>query len=221
LGEWQRAGPVYLTEPSGLLRSIVSHDNYADYRVRKLGDLEEKQLRAQTKLIMSKPVADLYYYYWRNKDRKDEMDAVEYGKFRAASQFVSKVWGRLDDPDSFYNKAAYAITDGSKQNRETVKRDLDAAAMPWLAIFQDPDAAKFTTVLHFGAGDTAKVELSAKEHMVWDKKRNAVMDELNEKVRSNAKWMTLTQEEQRDVKLDINQYAREAATEYLFRNRPK
>jgi hypothetical protein len=213
--------PVYLTEPSGLLRSIVSHDNYADYRVRKLGDLEEKQLRAQTKLIMSKPVADLYYYYWRNKDRKDEMDAVEYGKFRAASQFVSKVWGRLDDPDSFYNKAAYAITDGSKQNRETVKRDLDAAAMPWLAIFQDPDAAKFTTVLHFGAGDTAKVELSAKEHMVWDKKRNAVMDELNEKVRSNAKWMTLTQEEQRDVKLDINQYAREAATEYLFRNRPK
>lgn len=211
--------PPYLKDPTGTLRRLVSHDNYADYRDRKVKDLDEKQLRAQTKQVMSKPVKDLYEFYWRNKDRKDEMDAVDYGKLRAASQFVSKVWGNLDDPDSYYNKAAYAVTSGSDQNKETVRRDLDAVAMPWLAVFQNPDAARFTAVLHLGDNETAKVELNARQYQTYDKKVNEVQSSLYERIRNHSEWKQLTPDEQRELKLLANQAAREAAADFLLQNR--
>ena len=124
------------------LGAALSHDNYAQYRDEKLPEMEEKQLRARAKLVMTEDVRALYDFYQANSKRKDKMTDSELDQFKVAQSFVQHVWGTLTvkgepNPDSFYSKTAHAVgPDGSRQARATVKRDLEQAAEPYISDFK-------------------------------------------------------------------------------------
>ncbi|HEU4344060.1 MAG TPA: hypothetical protein VFU31_21100 [Candidatus Binatia bacterium] len=125
-----------LPERVPLAKNMFSYDNYAQYRTEKMAELEENQLRARARLVMSDSVRGLYDYYWKNIERKKSLTPEELNKLSAAAYFVNHLWGNLNNPDSFYARAARSAgPDGSKQSRETVRRDLDQAAAPALARF--------------------------------------------------------------------------------------
>jgi hypothetical protein len=214
----EKKDPWYLKDPTGTLRAVVAHDNYKKFRERKLSRMEETKIRAMSKQIMPREVKDMYEYYWRNRDRVKDMDPAEYGKYRAASQFVSKVWGKLDDPDSYYNKAASAMTQGSKQNKETVRRDLAFAAGPWLALFKNPKANRISTVLHLSDSKTARKALTPAQHQVYELRRQEIQQNYYDRLRNSPKWSGLSADDQRDYKLEANQLAREHAAKYLIDN---
>jgi hypothetical protein len=123
------------------LRTAVSHDNYAQYREEKGAQIAENQLRAKARLVMSDDVRMLYDFYYRNVDRQNKLTETELDQFEVAKDFVKNIWGSLTiegepDPDSFYSKAAHASSkDGSRQAKETVRRDLNAAASGHIANF--------------------------------------------------------------------------------------
>jgi hypothetical protein len=124
-----------LVERVPLAKNMFSFDNYADYRTQKIAELEEKQLRARARLVMSDSVRGLYDYYWRNSGRKD-LTPDDRRRLGAASYFVNRIWGDLQNPNSFYARAAHAAgPDGSNGAKATVKRDLDAASAAVLARF--------------------------------------------------------------------------------------
>lgn len=123
------------------LRTAVAHDNYAQYRGEKTAALEEEKLRAKARLLISNETRALYDFYYRNIDRKEKLTDVEREQFDIAQDFVKNIWGTLTvdghpNPDSFYSKAAHAVSkDGSRMAQETVRRDLDAAAAGHIANF--------------------------------------------------------------------------------------
>jgi hypothetical protein len=203
----------------GLTRSMVGYDNYADYRERQVSKKQEEQLRAKARLQMPERARDLYDFYWKNRDKVDEMDAVDYGRLKAASMFVSKVWGQLDDPDSFYNKMAYAATEGSKENQETARQDILMAAQPYIAMFEDPDTARFSAVLHFSDDETARVEMKAADYQAFTKKRDEVKATVIEKIRNHPQWEKLSPDDRKELELEAGQYAREAASQWILNRR--
>lgn len=123
------------------LKTAVSHDNYGQYREEKGAELAEDRIRAKARLLMSGETRALYDFYYKNLNRKNKLSESESEQFELARDFVQNIWGTLTtggepNPDSFYSKAAHAVSDdGSSQAKETVKRDLDNAAAGHIANF--------------------------------------------------------------------------------------
>ena len=200
-----------LTDWFALSRSAISYDNYSGYREEKGADVKEEMLRAKSKMVMTQDVQDLYNFYWRNNTRKGNLDAADYGRLQAAREFVTKVWGKLDNPDSFYNKAAYAVNEGSKENRRTVMESLDHAAEPYIATFKDPDAARFNAILHVGGTETMKARMDAVSHQKYTKILDEEYGKMQDRLTSNPKWDLLNDEEKKELRLEGRQIARERA----------
>ncbi len=123
--------------------AVLSHDNYAQYRDEKEEKLDQEKFRARAKLVMTPDVKMVYDFYWRNKDRQKKLDTVDAMRFELAAEFMKDVWGKLKDnkgepdPDSFYSKTLHAVgKDGSKQAKETVKRDLEQASQIYVNMFK-------------------------------------------------------------------------------------
>jgi len=119
------------------LKTAISHDNYAQYRAEQIPKLEEQNVRAKARLVMSDSVRGLYDFYYQNLNRKAHLNPSELAQFEQATRFVQDLWGDLKERDKFYSRAAHAAgPDGSRQSRDTVRRQLDAAAAPTLASFK-------------------------------------------------------------------------------------
>lgn len=209
-----------LTDWFALSRSAITYDNYSSFREEKGANVMEEQIRAKSKMVMSQDVQDLYNFYWRNNDRKDRLDAVDYGRLQAAREFVTKVWGKLDDPDSYYNKAAYAVTEGSKENRRTVMESMDHAAEPYIAVFKDPEAARFNAILHVGGTETMKAEMDATAHQRYSGILEEEYTKMQDLLTTNPKWEALNDEEKRDLRLEGRQIARERAANRFLNKTP-
>lgn len=120
------------------LKTAIAHDNYAQYRDEKIPQIEEDKLRAKARLLMSEDVRGLYDYYYRNLKRQDKLTDSEKYQFDAAANFVNKIWGDLTNTNSYYAKSAHAVgPDGSREAKETLKRDLNSAAAHNIAVFKE------------------------------------------------------------------------------------
>lgn len=123
------------------LKTAISHDNFGQYREEKEARLNEEQIRVKARLAMPQEARSIYDYYYRNIKRRDKLTDPEAEQFEVAKEFVNKVWGTMNiegepNPDSFYGKAAHVVgPDGSREAKETFKRDLEAAAAPYIADF--------------------------------------------------------------------------------------
>jgi len=125
------------------LGAAISHDNYAEYREEKNEKFVEERIRNKAKLIMSPEVRGLYDFYYSNIDRKDKLSDDELEMLDISKYFVTKIWGSLKNPDSFFAKAAHAVgPDGSKEAKETFKRDLDAASADAIALMREARSPK-------------------------------------------------------------------------------
>lgn len=125
------------------IKTALSHDNYAQYREEKIPELEEQRIRAKARLAMPTEVRGLYDFYYRNLNRKDKLTQSEKFQFQAASAFVNNVWGDLPNTNSYYAKAAHAVSkDGSSAAKETLQRDLLNASAPHLTAFKNARAKK-------------------------------------------------------------------------------
>jgi hypothetical protein len=147
------------------------------------------------------------------------MDDTELGRFKAASQFVSKVWGKLDDPDSFYAKAAQAATEGSSRAKDTVKRDMDTAAAPYLAVFETPEAARWTVAIH-GLGRTEgklpRMEMGPSEFRKYDTLVKVTTEDFVNRLNANPQFQALPEEEKEKFLRQARERARESsAKEFL------
>lgn len=123
------------------LKTAIAHDNFGQYREEKEARLNEEQIRVKARLEMPPEARSIYDYYYRNIKRRDKLTDSETEQFEVAKEFVNKVWGTMNiegepNPDSFYGKAAHVVgPDGSREAKETFKRDLEAAAAPYIADF--------------------------------------------------------------------------------------
>lgn len=114
--------------------AVLSYDNYGDYRQDKSAELNDEKFRARARLTMPANARQLYDYYYRNVGKVKKLSEEERQAFGTASVFVNQIWGKTKNadgtpnPDSFYSKAIHAVgPDGSKQARQTLKRDLEQA----------------------------------------------------------------------------------------------
>ncbi len=124
--------------------SVLSHDNYAQYRDEKTQKLDEEMFRARAKMVMSPDIKVIYDFFWRNKDRQKKLDTVDAMRYEIAAEFMKDIWGKLKDnkgepdPDSFYSKVLHAVgPDGSKQAKATVKRNLEQASQIYVNLFKN------------------------------------------------------------------------------------
>lgn len=122
-----------LPEKIPLAKNVLSYDNYAQYRDEGTARIAETELRAKARMAMSQEVREIYDFYWKNYERQDKLDVSDKRRFVIAKDFHT-AWGRLKDRGSLFSKTAHAISDeGSNMSRETIRRDIDAAALPYVA----------------------------------------------------------------------------------------
>jgi len=125
------------TDKVPFLKTAVAHDNYAQYREEQISKLEEQRIRIKSRLLISPEVRSIYDFYYRNYTRKDKLSDSELGQLKVATEFVTRVWGKLGDPNRFYSQAAHAVgPDGSRQAKETFQRELNAASADLIAAFK-------------------------------------------------------------------------------------
>jgi len=125
------------TEKFPFLTTAVAHDNYGQYREEKTQKLSEIKERAQARLVMPGELTKFYDFYYRNLNRQDKLDPHDSMRFRVASIFVNDIWGSSKDVGTFYNSAMHAVgPDGSKQAKETVRRDMMNASESLLAAWE-------------------------------------------------------------------------------------
>lgn len=118
-------------------RSMISHDNYADYRDEKSARILEDTMRSGAQLIMSPEVRALYDFYYKNQKRQDKLTVSERQQFNLSKSFVQNLWGDMTKEGTWYNRAAHAVgPDGSREAKETVKRNLDQAAASLINRFE-------------------------------------------------------------------------------------
>ena len=92
-----------------VLKGIISHDNYADYRDEKVAKQDELRYRSQMKLLMTPEIREMYDYYNANAQRTHKLDAHERALFNIASQWHSDVYGSAAKVGTVANKAIAAI----------------------------------------------------------------------------------------------------------------
>lgn len=129
------------TERFSFLTTAVAHDNYGQYREEKSTQLADEQERARARLVMPREVQPLYDFYYRNLQRQEKLDPSDQVRFAVSQMFVQDVWGSAKRDGTFYNAAMHATSkDGSRQARDTVKRDLLTATEALRAAWESANA---------------------------------------------------------------------------------
>lgn len=92
-----------------VIKGIISHDNYADYRDETVAKKDELRYRSQMKLLMTPEIREMYDYYNANSQRTEKLDAHERTLFNIASQWHSNVYGSASKIGTVANKAIASI----------------------------------------------------------------------------------------------------------------
>lgn len=137
----RQSGKIPIVERMPVIRNMLTYDNYKPWRDQAYAREQDKRIRAKAKLVMSNDVLELYSFYYRNLKNAKNLSGADRIRFNSASYFVNTLWGNLKNPYSYYSKSVAAL-DGSKQARETVRRDLDQIAAGTILRFRNAELAK-------------------------------------------------------------------------------
>lgn len=131
-----------------VLKGVISHDNYADYRDETVAKKDELRYRSQVKLLMTPEIREMYDYYNANAQRTQKLDAHERALFNIASQWHSEVYGSASKIGTVANKAIAAI-----------KKQEQAPMMDRVANFMNGNDSRFKASVRQELIDRSRVDL--------------------------------------------------------------